>query len=366
MKVNKISVTEKMIKALSLIYRCVGKKGIWADPSRYAYQNWTRDMALATAPVFLQLKMEKAVRTHLINLSKRQRDNGQIPILFLDRIFPFLKDKIMKSFRDKKVSFMLGRLMRGKLWNLTPGTKDSELLYIIAMYEYAKQTGDWELIREHELCIDMALQYIEMHLINGNGFIIGCDWRDTMHEELKDKALLSNNSLLYHAYVLLGETSKADRLKEKINKHFFVNGQYVDYLGSNRFDALGGSLAVLYDIVPPKRYHNIVNGFNSVDTPYGVTIKCKHNPTSTEEAEIIKRTDGVVVWPFIVGFSILAMNKIGQRGLAEKQFKKLLRLHGFHEWHDPNSGQGYGATGQLWSAALFLRVIQELNPIIIK
>jgi hypothetical protein len=72
---------------------------------------------------------------------------------------------------------------------------------------------------------------------------------------------------------------------------------------------------------------------------------------------VIDRTDGVVVWPFIIGFSILALQKMGEHELVEKQLEKLLKLRGFYEWYDPESGKGFGAREQLWGATLLLRVL---------
>ncbi len=86
--------------------------GVFASPDRYKYQCWTRDLALAVAPLLLEHGRYDIVRAHLRNLCERQRDNGQIPILFLS-------DE--KKWREKKVSergensFMVGRYDAGEL-----------------------------------------------------------------------------------------------------------------------------------------------------------------------------------------------------------------------------------------------------------
>ncbi|MBI5003614.1 hypothetical protein HZC00_00790 [Candidatus Kaiserbacteria bacterium] len=352
--------SKKINAADAILKKCIGTKGVWADPSRYRYQCWTRDLAIAIAPTLLQMGKPGIVRTHLENLSKRQRPNGQIPILFLDRLAPFLADKVKRSIRDRKISFMLGRFLQGQLWNLTPGTRDSEILYIVGMYEYARRTGDRTLQTQYDSVIRKALDHIETNLMR-DGLVIGCDWRDTMHLELGDRSLLTNNSLMYHAYWLMGEQAKADQLRDRINNRFWSDGSYLDYPGSTRFDPLGGAFAILFDVAPKERYASLAASFRSVDTPSGVAIKCRHNPISPEEAEVIERTDGVVVWPFVVGFSILALDKIGEREMAEEQLMKLEKLEGFREWYDPSTGKGFGALEQLWSATLFLRSSLELH-----
>ena len=341
---------------------CLGKLGVWADPTRYRHQNWTRDFVLATMPVLLEEGRYGIIRTHLENLSIRQRPNGQVPILFLDATWPFLIEKLRRTWRDQKMSFMLGRWFQGELWNLTPGTRDSEILYVIGMLEYADRSRDTTLLEEYLPNIQKALGYVEEHLMR-EGLVIGCDWRDTMHIELGDKTLLTNNALLYHAYVLLKDTAKANQLRRRILEVFFADGQCIDYPESARFDPLGGAFAVLFDVVGSEYYPQIAQGFTSVDSPHGVTIRCIHNAYTFEETAIFERTNGVVIWPFVVGFFILALAKMGESVMARDQFEKLSNLDGFREWYDPADGKGYGAIEQLWSTVLFLRAAQVIEEI---
>jgi hypothetical protein len=346
--------------ASAILQKCIGTHGVWADPTRYRFQCWTRDFVIAIMPALFEIGRSDVARTHLENLSKRQKPNGQIPILFLDRAMPFIVDKTIKSIRDRKLSFMLGRFLQGQLWNLTPGTRDSEILYLMGMHEYAHHTSDRSLLLKYAEQVALATEYVEKQLTD-NWLVLGCDWRDTMHKELGDKALLTNNSLLYRAYRLMNSKARASILYDRINDSFWENGSYLEYPGAKRFDPLGGAFAVLYDVVPSARYRSVIASFRSVDTPCGVAIKCRHNPISAEESEVIERTDGVVVWPFVVGFSVLALLKMGERAMAEQQFEKLLALEGFREWYDPETGKGYGAMEQLWSATLFLRAAAAIR-----
>lgn len=128
------------------------------------------------------------------------------------------------------------------------------------------------------------------------------------------------------------------------------------------FDPLGASLAVLHGFVNRDDYSKVLAGMQAVDTPCGVTIRCRHNPVDAREALVIDNTDGVVVWPFVVGFAVLALVHMHvQTGLpgyfvaARDQLRKLEALTGFYEWYDPRDGSGCGAKRQTWSAALYLR-----------
>jgi hypothetical protein len=88
-----MNTSEKITAATAVLRRCIGEKGVWADPSRYREQCWTRDLVLAIMPALIDIGEAGVVRKHLENLSLQQRQNGQIPILFLDHTLPFLIDK---------------------------------------------------------------------------------------------------------------------------------------------------------------------------------------------------------------------------------------------------------------------------------
>ena len=344
----------KTTEALRIVNSCLSiGNGIFASPDRYKYQCWTRDLALAVAPLLFEIGEFTIVRVHLKNLSERQRENGQIPILFLSDELAWRKKKIAERGES---SFMVKRYDKGELWNLTPGTKDSEILYVVAMYEYANSTSDFSLLNEYGDAIKRAMAYVESHNLNEEGLAVGADWRDTMDVFLSDRTLLSNNVLLARAYDLMGEQAKAEAQRSKINKYFWKYDAFVDYIpDGDRPDPLGMALAVLHDVVPHNRYTRVRESLQTVDTDHGVTIKCIHNPYTSGEKEVFEKTEGVVVWPFIVGFSVMALHKMGYKDDARALFQKMDNLEGFYEWYDPTTGKGWGAKEQLWSATLYLR-----------
>lgn len=362
--------TTKAREAENILADCIGRHGVWAGDGRYRRQCWTRDFAFATAPLLLDMEEYAIVRRHLEELSGRVRGDGKVPILYLDGLrghARFLLDKSIKSVRDGKLSFMLGRYLDGQLDDLTPGTRDSEILYLLAMGEFAERRGrDWIDVRHLER-VAQVLHYVESNLMV-DGLVIGADWRDTMEEELGDKALLTNNALFYRALKLLGSDFAAETLRQRILATHFPPGRVLDFPGNDRFDPLGASFAVLNGVVGPGYYERIVEAMRSVDSETGVTIKCRHNPTShrsetekIEEAAIIDRTDGVVSWPFVVGFSVLALLKMGELEFAERQFQKMTAYDGFREYYDPILQRGWGETNQLWSAVLYLRAKRAID-----
>ncbi len=229
------------------------------------------------------------------------------------------------------------------------------------MYEYAYHTNDWELLGKFPTAVKQSIDYVEKNNMI-NGLASGADWRDTMEKELANKLLLTNNVLLVRAYKLKGESEKAENLKQRILSQFVCDGLFVDYLPDGiRPDPLGLALGVLYDVIPAEMYELVMKQFESVDTDCGVTIKYIHNPYSPGEQEVFAETDGEVVWPFVVGFTVMALIKMGYHIYAREMFQKIEQLDGFYEWYDPRDGKGYGAPEQLWSAALYLRALHTLR-----
>jgi len=224
------------------------------------------------------------------------------------------------------------------------------------MHEYANATGDRAFLEQHRDAVARAMVFVEQHNLNTEGLAVGADWRDTMEVYLSQRALLSNNVLLTHAYDLMGETEKATAQRKRIEEHFWRDGACVDYIpDGDRPDPLGIALAVLYDALPADSGERVRELLQLLDTDNGVTIKCIHSAYAEGEADVFKRTQGVVVWPFIVGFCVLALKKLGYEAEARSLFEKLERLDGFYEWYDPADGKGWGAKEQLWSATLYLR-----------
>jgi hypothetical protein len=371
----------KRMQAILILHGSYGERGVYAGSGdRYLHQYWTRDLCLALIPAFnfipndyaggAEGTNEKMIDYHFKNLVAKQGPSGAIPIMFSD--FPELVLKKIKkcSWDGKKIdvskSFVLTRILDGLngrgeefadfpkdeecgLYRLTPGTTDSELLFAYAML---KRNGNSDVVK-------LAVDYLEKHYIR-DGLHHGADWRDTMEVFFRDKPLLTNNSLLYAVYKLMGENEKAEALRKRINEVFWTGKTYLDYPGSDRFDPLGSSLAVLNGLVPPERYGAVIAGFKSVDTDYGVTIKCRHTGFLPGEEEVINRTDGVVVWPFVVGFTVLASCKM-DKNFAKQQFEKLHKLDGFSEWYDPADGSKHGEPEQGWSAALYILAAHEIE-----
>lgn len=106
---------KKYSHAKDLLMKVCGRLGIWAGLGRYANQYWTRDLSYSLGYFLLFNGKQELLKRHLFQLTKRQKKNGQIPILFIENRFRFFFNKAVKSFTDRKISFMLKRFLQGKL-----------------------------------------------------------------------------------------------------------------------------------------------------------------------------------------------------------------------------------------------------------
>lgn len=353
---RKIELAERVLTA------CIGKHGVWSDPNEHRYQCKTRDFVLGALPLLLQRKKSHAevAKRHLIELARRQRVNGQIPMLFLDARLPFVTHELAAMFKTLSLPHGLTRYIGSNEWNLAPRIADSEILLAIGMHEYDAGTNDHSLILDYGKHSSLALRFVEHHLTHELA-VRGCDWREAEYETLHDVYLLSNTALLYRAYKLMHNT-KAQHIHNRIDHRFWDGNIYRNATHDHVFDPLGASLAVIYDAVPRDRYMSIVNALHKIDTPYGITCKYSPGARSIEERVVIERTEGNLVFPFVNGFVILALLKMGDHDFAEQLFRKLDALCGFREWYDPENGKGYSTHDSLMHAALYLRAAQAFEP----
>ena len=378
----------KLAKAIEVITSCVGSNGVWASNDRYKNQCWTRDFCLAThkammTQTFCEVqprpeaggsnnnppqKFEKAVAKKIITeqlmeIARRQRSNGQLPILYLDDEIQFVKDKINRLGEDKPVSFMLRRYAQNEIENLTPHTRDAELLFIVTVYNLLANDFGLDECRKQILmyACKKALEYIESNTTDG--LMVGGDWRDTRYD-LDDKTVLSNACLLYQVYKLMNNTKKMNKVYQTIQTKFFNGEYFVDYPGSNHFDIMGNSFAVIYGIADSTQSNSIFEHVQkNLATPFGFKMSETFLPALSATEESVMKNDKAVIWPFINGYLLLAMAKSGSakwKNIAHVEFEKWLNVDGFYEWYDITNGNGYGSKDQVWSAALLLMVHDSL------
>ena len=349
----------RYIAAKELIDRCCNPMGISASAERYKGQKWTRDAFLAISPT---LHCDNpAVTGHIDQLIMRQREDGKIPILYVENVNEFISRKEMQAAQKGKVPFMLRRYNEeGEegLANLTPATRDSEMLFIIAVYQDPRLHSDRVFRAKALPAIDRAISYIKGKCVDG--LVPGADWRD-VRDDLDTKCVLTNACLLDEAFSRHGIDTSGIIIKlqkEYWNKEL---GFFDDYPGANSFDILGNALAILNHIPTDEQREQIFKHAETLVTPYGYKLCDTFLPSQTEKEREIMSRDNAVVWPWCSFFMLLALGEYypEKAKLLFQQWSA--NTKGFYEWYDIVDGDGYGSPDQLWSAALYMRVYDDLN-----
>ena len=150
--------------------------------------------------------------------------------------------------------------------------------------------------------------------------------------------------------------------------------------GSERFDLLGNSLAILSGLALPSRAHAMVHWVEhecEVMRERGelaVNLPPNFFPfIQPEDPDWLPRYEkyGLPgnyhnggVWPFICGFYITAAVAAGQQEVAEQKLLALTSMvrlaqdetldYGFNEWIKAQDGSPKGQDWQTWSAAMYL------------
>ncbi len=224
------------------------------------------------------------------------------------------------------------------------------------------------------------------------------DWRD---EIWVPGYGLYVNTLVYTYLRLLDEQDKAARLYDRMHRLAAVTNREppADGLrglllsdrphfafwafkefGSDRFDLMGNSLAILSGLAPGKLAGDMIawvetecqrlrqQGLLAVDLP-----PCLFPFLQSGDPEYSRRIERLNppgcygnggIWPFVCGFYVAALVAAGRRDLAERKLVVLTDLirraktpelkFGFNEWHQAQNGLPKGNDWQTWSAALYI------------
>ena len=98
------------------------------DRSLLPYENTSFQMELESD--------ERACVSHFQQIMNAQGSDGSIPIIILVNEEAFKKKKLEQFEKTGRKSFILSRFLEGKLHQLTPHTRDSEVLYVRTVYTF--------------------------------------------------------------------------------------------------------------------------------------------------------------------------------------------------------------------------------------
>ncbi len=223
------------------------------------------------------------------------------------------------------------------------------------------------------------------------------DWRD---EQWVLGYGLFVNAVVYSYMRLHGEHDKARVLQDMLG-HLVVTGEaqqrhsyeglrirhhpcYALWSykvhGSQRFDLLGNSLAILSGLASPTRAEAIIawvetqcgsmrrTGDLALDLPPCLIPFIRPQDPDWQPRYAKYNLPGEYhnggIWPFVCGFYVAALVAAGKHRLAETKLKALAEIavpareadveFGFNEWFRAQDGKPRGQDWQTWSAAMYL------------
>ena len=337
----------------------------WGYPEPY-----TRDMMISSLGVLVsgEAKLLKTLRHILETLAANQTRLGHIPSLIHDK-------------QDR-------------------GSSDATPLFLMGVGLYRKATGEKNFLED---AVSKSLTWMEYQSPSDRVMVAQLptsDWRD---EQWVLGYGLFVNTIVYAYLRLFGLKKKASELQEAMGRfaitaehqqrhvHEGLVLKYKPYYalwsykvhGSERFDLLGNSLAILTGIASKTKAKEIVVWIETecenlkatknlaVDLP-----PCFFPYIRQGDPDWMSRYDKYNkpgeyhnggIWPFACGLYIAALVAAGEYKLAEKklialtylirQTKKAKVDFGFNEWHKAQDGEPRGQDWQTWSAAMYLYAV---------
>jgi hypothetical protein len=285
------------------------------------------------------------------------------------------------------------------------GASDTTPLFLMAVAMFRETVEEPAFL---EPAVEKAVRWMEFQSPADDGIVAQLptsDWRD---EQWVLGYGLYVNTVVYTYMRLLGLHGPADRLRGAMG-HFTIEGgeqhkhvheglaiRHKPYyalwsykvLGSERFDLLGNSLAILSGIAAPPRAAALVkwiesecevlrdNGELAVELPPNLFPYLQPGDPDWHPRDAIYNQPGTYhnggIWPFVCGFYIAALVAAGRHRLAARKLEALTQLirrprkepveWGFNEWHHAQDGSPQGQDWQTWSAAMYLyaaRCVEE-------
>jgi hypothetical protein len=277
------------------------------------------------------------------------------------------------------------------------GSSDSTPLFLLGVGIFRTVSGESDFLSG---AVEKALTWMEYQSPSDRYLIAQqptSDWRD---EQWVLGYGLFVNAVAYACLRLLGRHERADRIRPEMSRFTLTGGTnhlhvpevpvtnnkpyfalwFYKIHGSERFDLLGNSLAILSGLTSPHRAEQVIawienecammreKGDLAIDLPPNffpfVTPK---DPDWHPRYETYNRPGDYHnggIWPFVCGFYVAALVAARQYALAEEKLLALTHCikmsatakvdFGFNEWIKAQSGKPMGQDWQTWSASMYL------------
>jgi len=277
------------------------------------------------------------------------------------------------------------------------GASDTTPLFLLAVACFRMVTGEGQFLEE---AVKNALTWMD-YQSPGDRVIVAqlptSDWRD---EQWVLGFGLFVNTVAYSCLRLYNEHDKAEMLRNLMgrftitadskhrhvheglalrHKPYYALWSYKLY-GSERFDLLGNSWAILSGIASRSRSETLASwiekecdalrdrGELAGELPPNLFPYIRPEDPDWRPRYARMNRPGEYhnggVWPFVCGFYVSSLVAAGKHRLAEKKLEALTRLvrpareakvsFGFNEWFRAQDGTPQGQDWQSWSAAMYL------------
>lgn len=263
------------------------------------------------------------------------------------------------------------------------GASDTTSLFLLGLEVFRRFCGETAFLNSSS---DRAYSWLRHQSPFNNGLVAQLpttDWRD---EQWVFGYGLYVNSLTYLWLKLAGLKREAREVKDFLNSRLYLERKnyYALYAfklyKSQRFDLLGNSLAIIAGLADQKRGRKIArwvkercadlnrDGDLKGDLPPVLIPYIRPGDEDWRPRYRDYNLPGEYhnggLWPFVIGFYVVALIKLNLLEEAERILTSLARLVtkskdpglscGFNEWHKAQTGRTGGHDWQTWSAANFL------------
>lgn len=366
-------------KSVTLLKRNSGQHGVSAatrskkaEGRNYA-SIFGRDAAICSLGMLISGEHDliTSAKRSLFTLAKHQALNGQIP-------------KFVNPEKEE-IDFWYSGCIDATLW------------WLIAVDFYERYIPGSNIKKRMEKKIDLALYWLRcqehqtLHLLQQNE---ASDWADIMP---RSGFVLYSNALWYYVKKLYElpdmkktrqyfryifspfdkpdhDNRRAHILAHYIKKKEQPNVFYLSFVNLSfwgpEIDVYGNVLSMIFGLSPKKRALKRVNELISLKANEPFPVKSVVSPIRQNsplwrtymeryEQNFPYQYHNGGIWPYISGFWIMLLHKLGKNKLAQKELEKYAevnRIHKweFNEWFHGKTGKPMGMAGQSWNAAMFL------------
>lgn len=187
---------------------------------------------------------------------------------------------------------------------------------------------------------------------------------------------------LFHPFSRdLPEYRRARLLQHYVRQRIRYQELYLSFVNLSFFgeegDVFGNLLAVLSGLAGDAKAQRIVNSLEQakVADPYPIRVTCEPIPPghalwreymARHQQNLEHQYHNGGLWPFVGGFWVLALTRLGKLEQARAELEKLAYVNSlddwrFTEWFHGQTLAPMGMAGQSWNAAMFLLARRTLE-----